>query len=161
MRKRRRLDSWLVLATFRPGEKGTKKLVRDWGQRLLCVRYRYNPVRRTRLKTIELVVAEAAWRKREEQEFSVAIRSWESALRNSIVAAGGKWDRGNGVWLLTRRKVVRLGLESRAKKVRAAAPPAHQRLLASHTSEANILGNPKANTYGNFRSPASKPRNLQ
>lgn len=45
--------------TVRPGDKGTKKLVQEFGQKLLCVRYRYDPVRRMRHKTVELVVESA------------------------------------------------------------------------------------------------------
>jgi len=47
--------------TLRPGDKGTKKLVQEFGQKLLCVRYRYDPVRRMRHKTVELVVESAPW----------------------------------------------------------------------------------------------------
>jgi hypothetical protein len=45
--------------TLRPGDKGTKKLVQEFGQKLLCVRYRYDPVKRMRHKTVELVVESA------------------------------------------------------------------------------------------------------
>jgi hypothetical protein len=45
--------------TLRPGDRGTKKLVREFGQKLLCVRYPYDPVRRMRHKTVELIVESA------------------------------------------------------------------------------------------------------
>jgi len=44
--------------TLRPGDKGTKKLVREFGQKLLCVRYRYDPIKRMR-HPVELVVKSA------------------------------------------------------------------------------------------------------
>ena len=44
-----------------PGQKGTKKLHEQFGDRLLCVRYRYDDQLRKRFKTVELIVEEAAW----------------------------------------------------------------------------------------------------
>ena len=46
---------------LKPGQKGTKRLVEEYGQSLVCVRYRYDKVRRVRLKTIEIIVEEKAW----------------------------------------------------------------------------------------------------
>ena len=43
---------------LKPGQKGTKGLLAQYGDRLICVRYRYDAQRRMRLKTVELVVAE-------------------------------------------------------------------------------------------------------
>ena len=44
--------------TLRPGSPGTKALLQEYGDRLVCVRYRYDDRRRIRLKTVELVVEE-------------------------------------------------------------------------------------------------------
>ena len=44
-----------------PGQKGTKKLHEQYGDRLFCVRYRYDRQRWKRYKTIELIVEEAEW----------------------------------------------------------------------------------------------------
>lgn len=44
-----------------PGSNGTKKLVERYGERLVCVRYRYDEERRKRIKTVELVEEESAW----------------------------------------------------------------------------------------------------
>jgi hypothetical protein len=48
-------------ATLRPGQKGTKKLVTRFGDRLICVRYRYDTTRRKRFTTVELIVDESDW----------------------------------------------------------------------------------------------------
>jgi hypothetical protein len=48
-------------ATLRPGQKGTKKLVTRFGDRLICVRYRYDTMRRKRFTTVELIVDESDW----------------------------------------------------------------------------------------------------
>jgi hypothetical protein len=47
--------------TVRPGQRGTKKLVRRFGERLICVRYRYDASQRKRFTTVELIVDEAPW----------------------------------------------------------------------------------------------------
>lgn len=48
-------------ATLRPGQRGTKKLVTRFGDRLICVRYRYDSTRRKRFTTVELIVDESDW----------------------------------------------------------------------------------------------------
>ena len=44
--------------SLKPGQKGTKKLVDEYGENLICVRYRYDEKRKIRLKTVELIVEE-------------------------------------------------------------------------------------------------------
>ena len=44
-----------------PGQNGTKKLLAKYGDRLVCVRYRYDPERKLRHKTAELIVETAPW----------------------------------------------------------------------------------------------------
>lgn len=48
---------WRTVRTLRPGDAGTVKLQRSFGDRLVCVRYRRDPAGR-RLVTVELVVAD-------------------------------------------------------------------------------------------------------
>jgi hypothetical protein len=47
--------------TVRPGHPGARHLTEIYGERLVCVRYRYDPVTRRRYKTVELIVAELRW----------------------------------------------------------------------------------------------------
>jgi len=47
--------------TLRPGRPGTKRLVTQYGDELVCVRYRYDDTLNRRLKTIELVVEDVPW----------------------------------------------------------------------------------------------------
>lgn len=47
--------------TLIPGRNGTKKLLRQYGDRLLRVRYRYDSATGRRLKTVELLVEEVPW----------------------------------------------------------------------------------------------------
>ena len=46
---------------LKPGQKGTKQLLAQYGDRLICVRYRYDAQRKKRFKTVELLVAERDW----------------------------------------------------------------------------------------------------
>lgn len=158
MRKSRRHDAWVVVSTFKPGERGTKRLLRDWGARLVCVRYRYNAQRKMRVKTAEIVVDEATWTRKADAAHGIEIRSWEGQLREAIVAAGGRWDRALGVWVLAKGKVDRLGLTRRAKRLPEASHPPIP--APKHPSEVNIAGNRKANTHGNLHRKAASPGNL-
>ncbi len=47
--------------SLRPGQKGTKKLVVKYGDRLVAVRYRYDAEQKRRYKTVELIVEESPW----------------------------------------------------------------------------------------------------
>src|SRR5213596_4409560 len=46
---------------LKPGQKGTKQLLAQYGDRLVCVRYRYDAQQKKRFKTVELIVAEREW----------------------------------------------------------------------------------------------------
>jgi hypothetical protein len=50
-----------VKVTLKPGQNGTKRLVEHYGDQLICVRYRYDKLKRKRYKTIELIIDEQAW----------------------------------------------------------------------------------------------------
>ena len=45
---------------LKPGQKGTKQLLAQYGDRLTCARYRYDAQRKQRFKTVELLVALAS-----------------------------------------------------------------------------------------------------
>jgi hypothetical protein len=51
-----------TLLHLKPGQKGTKQLFAQYGERLICVRYRYDAQRKKRFKTVELIVAERDWK---------------------------------------------------------------------------------------------------
>lgn len=114
----------LTKLTLLPGQKGTKKLLQQYGDQLICVRYRYNSEVKKRYKTIELIVEEAPWipdngniaaNKVSEINKPVAVRIGykETDVRSRIKSAGGKWRQQERVWILPYRKVVELGLEKR------------------------------------------------
>ncbi len=105
--------------TLRPGQNGTKKLQRKYGERLLAVRYRYDERRRVRLKTIELIEDEYPWvppipRGRDPAERVTVRIEWdELELRAAIKQAGGTWQPDTKTWRVALSEVYELGLESR------------------------------------------------
>lgn len=87
---------------LKPGQKGTKRLVEQFGDSLLCVRYRYDAKRGVRLKTVEIVVAQKevrpAGRLRDEDMVTLLVAFTEKALRARLKAAGGRWDPEKKLW---------------------------------------------------------------
>jgi hypothetical protein len=101
--------------TLAPGQNGTKKLLRRFGQRLICVRYRYDEAAKRRFKTVELVVDEIPWEKTVRPDPTVEIRLAveEVALRQLVKDAGGRWRPEKKVWELPFSEVKRLRLQHR------------------------------------------------
>ncbi len=104
--------------TLKPGQSGTKQLVNQYGDRLVCVRYRYDAAKRKRYKTVELIVEESAWTPQVEPPaaeawVSVVIGKTESNLQQRIREVGGRWNGIRGVWELRYADVVALGLTGR------------------------------------------------
>jgi hypothetical protein len=100
---------------LKPGQNGTKHLAAEYGDRLVCVRYRYDAVRKKRIKTVELVVAEADWQPCFAPDEIVALRVafTDVTTRARVKRAGGAWDPERKVWSLRYDRVVSLGLRRR------------------------------------------------
>ncbi len=99
---------------------GTKKLVARFGARLVCVRYLYDPDKRRRLKTVELVVEEIDWQPRSRRPrrraldlVGIRVNDDESAIRHAVKTAGGIWRPRHKLWEVSWEAVRVLGLESR------------------------------------------------
>jgi hypothetical protein len=101
--------------TLHPGDRGTRKLVSEYGDKLVCVRYRYDKVRRRRLKTIETIVEEIPWIPKPGKDDPVFLRiRWnEKGLQTKIKNAGGKWNKDKKVWILSYGEVNKLELLDR------------------------------------------------
>lgn len=103
-----------VRLTLRPGEKGTRALTRQFGDRLVAVRYRYDETRLRRQKTIELIVDESPWIPRHPSGLgNVRIAYHETRLRQLAKSAGGKWLPEQKLWQLDQSRIVELGLTDR------------------------------------------------
>jgi hypothetical protein len=92
--------------------------VREYGDRLVCVRYRYDALKRRRCTTVEIVVAESDWdplpsATARSQPTPVRIGVEEVKLREKVKAAGGRWDPDRRVWHLPMEQVLHLDLAAR------------------------------------------------
>ena len=103
---------------LKPGQKGTKQLLAQYGDRLVCVRYRYDTQRKKRFKTVEIIVAERDWdppvpRFTAETIVGVRVGFAEADMRDRVQQADGKWNRHCKVWDRRYDQVVALTLEAR------------------------------------------------
>ena len=95
---------------FRPT--GTaKQLLAQYGDRLICVRYRYDA-------QPKLLVAECDWepprpRFADDQIVGLRVAFADVAVRDRVKQAGGTWNPERRVWQLRYDRVVELGLNSR------------------------------------------------
>ena len=112
-----------TLLTRRAGQPGTKKLLREYGSNLICVRYRYDAERRQRIKTVEIVVDRVQWRGKvtpdESAPVHFRIAEDEELLRRAVLLAGGRWDEWSNTWALPRKAARALGLLARLLRPRA------------------------------------------
>lgn len=110
--------------TLRPGQKGTKRLMEKYGERLVCVRYRVDRNTGKRYTTIELIeqenetASQAAddrlnQHQHKTQRLGLRIEYWETDLREKVKQAGGMWRPRQKLWELPYSDVVSMGLESR------------------------------------------------
>ena len=91
-----------------PGQKGTKSLLKQYGDALVCVRYRYDEKNCKQLKTVEIIVSEKEWTPpdRSKRQFvagdivAVKIGVQEKSLQQLAKAVGGRWDPAQKAWLI-------------------------------------------------------------
>jgi len=93
-------------------------LLAQYGDRLICVRYRYDAQRKKRFKTVELLVAERDWqpprpRFAHDQIVGLRVAFADVAVRDRVKQAGGTWNPKRRVWQLCYDRVVALGLNGR------------------------------------------------
>ncbi len=117
----------------KPGDPGTQKLMARYGERLVCIRYRYDMAKRKRYKTIELILAEEDWhppkphpdddgsrrpapKRYVTRRLGIRIGYDEAELRQRIKTAGGLWDPSQRLWFVPEQEVRRLGLVQRVAK---------------------------------------------
>jgi len=106
-----------IKATILPGQNGTKQLLGQYGEQLVCVRYRYDKARLKRFKTVELIIEEKDWIPKDyvnpERLVELRIGYGESGLREQVKAAGGRWDPEKKLWELPYGEAAKLRLLGR------------------------------------------------
>jgi hypothetical protein len=79
---------------LKPGQNGTQRLVHQFGDALLCVRYRYDELNDDNLTTAEIIVdrrpRDRNLRYRDTNIVSVSVHYTEKALRDRLKAVGGR-----------------------------------------------------------------------
>ena len=110
----------LAQRKLKPGQFGTKKPLAESGSRLLCVRYRCDPVSQVIVKTVEIIVEESAHqprprRLRDDHLVAVQIGWKEFDLQRQVKQAGDKWNPARRLWEMRYDQAVRLGLEERTE----------------------------------------------
>jgi len=104
--------------TVQPGQRGAKRFVAQYGDRLGCVRYRQDERRKQRCKTVELSVAEGPWtppppRRRQERLVFVKGAFPERELRRQSKDGGGVGNPDKPAWAIRYERAVALGLTPR------------------------------------------------
>ena len=107
-------------AHLKPGQKGTKRLVEQFGDKLLCVRYRYDEQRGVRLKTVEIVVDEkplTAPRFKDSDMVPVSVAFDETVFRDRLRKMRARWDPQVKLWFVPYRLIRGTDLETRIAAV--------------------------------------------
>lgn len=91
--------------TLKPGQEGTKRLVKKYGDALVCIRFRYDVNNGKRFKTVELIVEATDWtpplpRYGSEDIVSLRISASNMRLRTMVKAAGGRWKPEEQLWFV-------------------------------------------------------------
>ncbi|MFQ5487962.1 MAG: hypothetical protein ACE5ET_05910 [Gammaproteobacteria bacterium] len=113
-----------VTRKIKPGENGSKRYLRAYGDRLICVRYCNDRANRKNLVTVELIVAEHPHPSGRHELFNtmyphpnrwvmVRIGYEEKQLQQVVKQRGGKWIKSKQLWGLPYRIVQELKLEGR------------------------------------------------
>jgi len=115
-----------TVSVRRPGQRGTLEALREYGERLVCVRYLQDAVRGKRYKTMEIIVHEEDWtppptkgnpaetaRPKPGRIVFLRLPGAEEALRAKVWEAGGRWDSTAKVWRISYKAACELGLEKR------------------------------------------------
>ena len=90
---------------IKPGQKGTKRLVEQYGDALMCVRYRYDAKAHKQYKTVEIIVSETDWipppaKYPDSTLVPLKIGIMETALQERVRSVGGRWNKQQQVWLV-------------------------------------------------------------
>jgi hypothetical protein len=105
-----------IRLVLRPGSRGTRKLLAQYGKRLVCVRYRYDARLQRRYKTVELIVDEVEWKPRSPKVgrmVHVRLLSEEDTLRDLVIDKGGSWDAKKRAWRIRIDDAIGMGLRNR------------------------------------------------
>lgn len=112
-----------VIRTIKPGDPGSRRFVRQYGEELVAVRYRRATDGSRLFTTIELVVdsreskpgvnQHAVLRHQAKKWVAVRIEYGETELRATVKRNKARWSRSHQVWLMRHEQAVAMGLSNR------------------------------------------------
>jgi len=107
-----------VTKTLRPQQPGTLKLLRQYGNALLCVRYREDGRGRRRYTTVELVIDEGPVQRRYPDRTIVQVRMplGDNELRARAMKLGAWWDAPTRTWHMSMKLARSLGLQAQVRR---------------------------------------------
>lgn len=112
-----------VTKTLEPNQAGAVRLAQQYGDALLCVRYRQDAKGLTRYTTVELIVDQASIAPKSTRVVGVRIRFEEEELRLRVRNAGARWDKEAKLWRMPLSVACALGLTKRVVEFRPKARP--------------------------------------
>jgi len=106
-----------ITKTLQPGDMGTLNLLEQYGEQLICVRYRVDEAAQKRYTTVELIVNEKEFRRRSPNvSVLIKVKYEETSLRERVKAAGARWMQEEKAWLIDYRIAAKMKLKSRIIK---------------------------------------------
>ncbi len=110
--------SMKICRKIQAGQPGIKKLTEKYGDRLVCVRYIYDPEKGIKQKTVELLEEQKPWSTKRQfipsnKIMHLQVDYGEVQIGQLIKSCGGRWNKEKGYWELAYREVRILGLENR------------------------------------------------
>lgn len=119
-KRARTASSPRILRTVRPGAPGTMGLLDEYGDKLVCVRYRYDEKEGRCYTTAEITVRTSPWTPpkrgpKPDDLVWVKIEWGERELAGRVKAAGGRWNPERKRWELPWARAVELGVELRVE----------------------------------------------
>ncbi len=107
-----------TIKKLNPGKAGTKKLVKKYGDQLICVRYRIDDEKKRRIKTVELIEKDVLLKCHKDKipmnkKVYIRVQYNEFDLRSQVKIVGGRWNKEKRLWEMPYRQVLELGITDR------------------------------------------------
>jgi len=106
-----------ISKTLQPGDMGTKRFLNEYGNQLVCVRYRIDKKLDKRYTTVEIIIDEKPYIIQKPKVIVlVEIAYAETVLRQQAKAHGAKWRPEKKAWEMVYEVAKKLGLKKRIIK---------------------------------------------
>ena len=114
---------YITRKNLKPGQPGTEKYVRQFGDELVCIRHRYSKSDKKKIVTAEIVIEKKEWspdyrRIPHNKIMDLRVAYEEKRIREMIKQVGGRWNPNRKVWQLPFCQIVSLGLQNRIVNVK-------------------------------------------